>query len=83
MTEEELHVRIIAEVERHDPGLDVHHTGRLFHIIHSYVSECVARARVEEASCWHQFGEGHDVDGWCCAREKELGCQLMALEANE
>ena len=38
------------------------------------------RARLDEASRWHQFTEGHDDDGWCCKRESELGDELMALE---
>ena len=40
----------------------------------------LARARLDEASRWHQFTEGHDDDGWCCKRESELRDELMALE---
>ena len=39
-----------------------------------------AKARLSEATNWHQFGEGHDEDGWCCKRETELRDEVMALE---
>src|SRR5579872_5454838 len=35
-TKDELRKRVFAEIERHEPGLDIHHAGRLFQIIHSY-----------------------------------------------
>ena len=40
----------------------------------------VAKARLDEATNWHQFGETHDEDGWCCKRENELRDEVHALE---
>jgi len=42
------------------------------------VRELVAKARLDEATNWHQFGKDHDDDGWCCKRENELRNELEA-----
>lgn len=41
----------------------------------------VAKARLNEATNWHQYGTQHDEDGWCCKRENELRDEVMVLEA--
>lgn len=40
----------------------------------------IAKAHLEEATNWHQYGPKHDEDGWCCQRENELRNEVMALE---
>jgi hypothetical protein len=40
----------------------------------------VAKARLEEATNWHQFGKEHDEDGWCCKREADLRNTVMAIQ---
>ena len=40
----------------------------------------VAKARLDEATNWHQYETEHDEDGWCCQREKGLRDEVMALE---
>lgn len=41
----------------------------------------VAKARLDEATEWHQYNTQHDDDSWCCKRESELRDDVMALEA--
>jgi hypothetical protein len=40
----------------------------------------VAKARLEEATNWHQFGKEHDEEGWCCKREADLRNTVMAIQ---
>jgi hypothetical protein len=43
------------------------------------IAAVIVKARISEATNWHQFGDGHDSDGWCCKREEELRNELWAL----
>ena len=44
--------------------------------IEQFVLGEIAKARLDEATNWHQYGAGHDDDGWCCQRETELRDEL-------